>query len=65
MLVRGADVVLLVHREDDADGVPQDSAMLLASKIRNGQPSAMGMVFQPEKMRFMPCVGGPSTREEQ
>lgn len=54
MLVRGADVVLLVHRDDDDDGVPQDQGMLLASKIRNGQPNAMGLVFDPQRMRFLP-----------
>lgn len=54
MLVRGADIVLFVHRDDDADGVPQPSGVLLASKIRNGQPSAMGVEFDPEHMRFLP-----------
>lgn len=54
MLVRGADVVLLVHRDDDKDGVPQDQGVLLAAKIRNGQPNAMGVVFRGEQMRFLP-----------
>lgn len=54
MLVRGADVVLLIHRDDDEDGVPKDSGVLLAPKIRNGQPSVMGVVFRPEQMRFLP-----------
>jgi replicative DNA helicase len=54
MLVRGADVVLLVHRDDDADGVPQNSGALLAAKIRNGQPNVMGVVFDPQRMRFLP-----------
>lgn len=53
MLVRGADVVLLVHRDDDEDGVPTNSGVLLAAKIRNGQPSAMGVVFDAPRMRFL------------
>lgn len=60
MLVRGADVVLLVHRDDDQDGVPKRSGMLLAAKVRNGQPNAMGVVFDPDRMRFLPRdrIGG-------
>lgn len=56
MLVRGADVVLLIHRDDDDDGVPQESGLLLAAKIRNGQPNAMPVVFDPNRMRFLPSV---------
>lgn len=58
MLVRGADIVLLIHRDDDEDGVPTDSGLLLAAKIRNGQPSAMGVQFEPTRMRFMPHATG-------
>jgi replicative DNA helicase len=58
MLVRGADIVLLVHRDDDEDGVPKGTGVLLAPKIRNGQPSAMGVVFQPDRMRFLPKSEG-------
>jgi replicative DNA helicase len=58
MLVRGADIVLLVHRDDDADGVPKDSGVLLAAKIRNGQPNAMAVAFQAERMRFLPVDKG-------
>lgn len=54
MLVRGADIVLFVHRDDDNDGVPTDEGVLLAAKIRNGQPNAMGVVFRAEQMRFLP-----------
>lgn len=57
MLVRGADIVLMVHRDDDDDGVPMASGVLLAAKIRNGQPSLMGVVFQPDQMRFVPATG--------
>lgn len=53
MLVRGADIVLLIHRDDDEDGVPTDEGLLLASKIRNGQPNAMGIRFDPARMRFV------------
>jgi replicative DNA helicase len=56
MLVRGADVVLLIHRDDDEDGVPTPQGTLFAAKIRNGQPNAMGVVFQPNHMRFVPRV---------
>ncbi len=54
MLVRGADVVLLVHRDDDQDGIPTNDGMLFAAKIRNGQPSAMRLAFRPGEMRFLP-----------
>lgn len=54
MLVRGADVVLLVHRDDDEDGVPTNEGLLLAAKIRNGQPNVMGLMFEPNHMRFTP-----------
>jgi replicative DNA helicase len=60
MLVRGADVVLLVHRDDDSDGVPTNAGVLLAAKIRNGQPNAMGIQFQPERMRFLPKMSEPA-----
>ena len=53
MLVRGADIVLFIHRDDDEDGVPQASGVLLAAKIRNGQPNAMGVRFDAERMRFL------------
>lgn len=58
MLVRGADIVLLVHRDDDEDGVPTNEGLLLAAKIRNGQPSAMGVTFRGEEMRFLPNAHG-------
>lgn len=54
MLVRGADIVLLIHRDDDDDGVPTDEGLLLAAKIRNGQPNVMGVMFEPNRMRFTP-----------
>lgn len=54
MLSRGADIVLLVHRDDDEDGVPTNDGALLAPKIRNGKPSAMKVVFDPRRMRFLP-----------
>lgn len=54
MLVRGADIVLMIHRDDDADGVPTADGVLLASKIRNGQPSLMGVSFDAQRMRFLP-----------
>lgn len=57
MLVRGADVVLLVHRDDDEDGVPTNQGLLLAAKIRNGQPNVMGVMFEPQKMRFLSTMG--------
>lgn len=56
MLTRGADIVLLIHRDDDEDGVPTNDGMLLAPKIRQGQPSVMGVRFQPEQMRFVSTV---------
>jgi replicative DNA helicase len=56
MLVRGADIVLLIHRDDDDDGVPGLDGILLASKIRNGQPSAMKVSFRPREMRFTPLL---------
>lgn len=58
MLVRGADVVLFIHRDDDEDGVPQDAGILVAAKIRNGQPNVMGLVFQGDRMQFVPKIGG-------
>ena len=60
MLVRGADIVLMVHRDDDADGVPQPDGVLLAPKIRNGQPNVMGVVFEAAQMRFVPKVSEPA-----
>ncbi|MHB1950215.1 MAG: DnaB-like helicase C-terminal domain-containing protein [Acidiferrobacteraceae bacterium] len=54
MLVRGADIVLFVHREDDEDGVPGDEGLLLAAKVRNGPPGAMGVSFDASRMRFLP-----------
>lgn len=60
MLVRGADVVLFIHRDDDSDGVPGPEGVLLAPKIRNGQPSAMRVIFQATQMRFV-----AATREER
>lgn len=56
MLVRGADVVLFIHRDDDEDGVPGLGGLLSAAKVRNGSPAAMAVVFQPERMRFMPAA---------
>jgi len=53
MLVRGADVVLLVHRQDDEDGIPTDDGVLLAPKIRNGSPAAMKVRFESSSMRFV------------
>lgn len=58
MLHRGADHVLFVHRDDDEDGMPQNTGVLVAPKIRNGQPNAMGVVFDGERMRFVPRTGG-------
>jgi replicative DNA helicase len=57
MLVRGADIVLFIHRDDDDDGVPTDTGLLLAAKIRNGQPNVMGVEFQPARMRYVPHAG--------
>ena len=54
MLVRGADIVLLVHRDDDENGIPQPEGAIFAAKIRNGQPAAMGVMFDPSRMRFLP-----------
>lgn len=62
MLVRGADIVLFVHRDDDTDGIPTMDGVLLAGKIRNGSPQAMGVRFEPERMRFLPVAGA---KEEQ
>lgn len=56
MLVRGADLVLFIHRDDDEDGVPKPTGVLVAAKIRNGQPNVMGVVFQPDRMRFLPSA---------
>ena len=54
MLCRGADIVLFVHRDDDEHGTPTGEGVLLAPKIRNGKPSAMRVVFDPVRMRFLP-----------
>lgn len=54
MLVRGADVVLMVHRDDNEDGVPTLDGSIFAAKIRNGSPSAMKVRFDPDRMRFLP-----------
>jgi replicative DNA helicase len=55
MLIRGADVVLFVHRDEDGDGTPKAAGMLSAAKVRNGKPASMGVVFQPHHMQFVPA----------
>lgn len=57
MLVRGADVVLFIHRDDDQDGVPQADGALVAAKVRNGHPEMMKVHFDPNRMRFTERIG--------
>lgn len=57
MLVRGADVVLLIHRDDNSDGMPTDEGMLFAAKIRGGKPNAMAVAFDDQRLRFLPMAG--------
>jgi replicative DNA helicase len=56
MLVRGADIVLFIHRQDDDDGVPGEDGLLSAAKVRNGSPDVMRVRFDAARMRFLPAV---------
>jgi replicative DNA helicase len=57
MFSRGADIVLLVHRDDNEQGIPTERGMLFAAKIRGGQPNAMALRFDEERLRFVPVHG--------
>ena len=56
MLARGADIVLFVHRDDDEHGIPTSDGMLFAAKVRNGSPNAMAVVFDAQRLRFLPMA---------
>lgn len=56
MIVRGSDIVLLIHRDDNEHGIPTDEGMLFAAKIRGGKPNAMAVAFDSQRLRFLPMA---------
>jgi replicative DNA helicase len=56
-----ADVVILIHREDN-DGVPAREAELIVDKNRNGETGIVRVEWAAEQTRFYDFSPGASLR---
>lgn len=52
MLEAHADLVLVLHRDQDKDGLHVNEAKLVLAKQRNGPTGTIRLVFEPAVMRF-------------
>jgi len=52
MLEAHADIVLIVHRDQDKDGLYVNEATLILAKQRNGPTAKIDLIFVPKAMRF-------------
>ena len=56
MLEAHADVVIILHRDQDGDGLYVNDAKLILAKQRNGPTAKIDLLFDPKAMRFTETV---------